>query len=156
MVERFRIDPMDYRGEGYPLNSEFSIAVHALVFLNHKATTLSSEELAKNVCTNPARIRKVMAKLKKAGLIDTKEGIDGGYHFVLDPCKVTLRQISEALELRFVSASWKSGDADMKCLIASGMADIMNDLYTQLDRLCKEHLDDVTIQNIDEKIFHET
>ena len=59
------------------MNSEFSVAVHTLVFLNHMGTTLSSEELAKNVCTNPARIRKIMAKLKKAGLVDTKEGIDG-------------------------------------------------------------------------------
>ena len=47
------------------MTSEFAIAVHALVYLNHKQETLASEELAKNVCTNPARIRKVMAKLKK-------------------------------------------------------------------------------------------
>lgn len=136
------------------MSSEFSVAVHALVFLNHKGVTLSSEELAKNVCTNPARIRKVMAKLKKAGLVDTKEGIDGGYHFVLDPASVTLRQISEALEICFVSASWRSGDTDMDCLIASGMAAIMDDIYGQLDLLCKERLETITIQNIDEKIFH--
>lgn len=136
------------------MSSEFSVAVHALVFLNHKGVTLSSEELAKNVCTNPARIRKVMAKLKKAGLVDTKEGIDGGYHFVLDPASVTLHQISEALEICFVSASWRSGDTDMDCLIASGMAAIMDDIYGQLDLLCKERLETITIQNIDEKIFH--
>ncbi len=121
------------------MNSEFSVAVHTLVFLNHMGTTLSSEELAKNVCTNPARIRKIMAKLKKAGLVDTKEGIDGGYHFILDPAAVTLRQISEALDMRFVSANWQSGDTDMKCLIASGMAAIMDDIYGQLDELCRTH-----------------
>lgn len=48
------------------MTGEFSIAVHALVFLNHhQGEILSSEALAENVCTNPARIRKVMAKLKK-------------------------------------------------------------------------------------------
>ena len=51
------------------MTSEFAIAVHALVFLEHKGIVISSEELAKNVCTNPARIRKVMAKLKRADLI---------------------------------------------------------------------------------------
>lgn len=137
------------------MSSEFSVAVHALVFLNHKGTTLSSEELAKNVCTNPARIRKVMAKLKRAGLIDTKEGVDGGYHFVLDPSSVTLRQICEALEIRFVSASWQSGDTDMKCLIASGMAAVMDDIYGQLDLLCRERLDGITIRDIDKQIFHQ-
>lgn len=49
------------------MTSEFAIAVHALVYLNHKGETVSSEALAENICTNPARVRKVMAKLKKAG-----------------------------------------------------------------------------------------
>ena len=136
------------------MNSEFSVAVHSLVFLNHRGTTLSSEELAKNVCTNPARIRKIMAKLKKAELVATKEGIDGGYHFIRDPSTVTLREVSEALEMRFVSATWQSGDTDMKCLIASGMAAIMDDIYGQLDQLCQVHLDGITIQMIENRIFH--
>lgn len=136
------------------MNSEFSVAVHSLVFLNHRGTTLSSEELAKNVCTNPARIRKIMAKLKKAELVATKEGIDGGYHFIRDPSTVTLREVSEALEMRFVSATWQSGDTDMKCLIASGMAAIMDDIYGQLDQLCQVHLGGITIQMIENRIFH--
>ena len=45
---------------------------------------------------NPARVRKVMAKLKKAGLVATKEGVDGGYHFIKAPAEVTLRRIDEA------------------------------------------------------------
>ena len=48
------------------MNSEFAICVHALVYLDHKAACLSSEELAENICTNAARIRKVLGKLKKA------------------------------------------------------------------------------------------
>ena len=57
------------------MTSEFTIAVHGLVYLHHKNTVLSSEELAENICTNPARVRKVMAKLKKKNLVETKEGI---------------------------------------------------------------------------------
>lgn len=135
------------------MTSEFGIAVHALVFLNHKQTTLSSEELADNICTNPARVRKVMAKLKKAGLIMTKEGVDGGYFFHLEAEKVTLEKISEALEVKFVSAAWRSGDMDMVCLVASGMADIMDGIYAELDLLCKAHLREKTIQDIDQMIF---
>ena len=72
------------------MNSEFTIAVHALVFLNHKRESVSSDKLAANICTNPARVRKIMGKLKKKGLISTKEGVVGGYLFDLDPSKVTL------------------------------------------------------------------
>lgn len=135
------------------MTGEFAIAVHALVYLNHKAVTLSSEELAENVCTNPARIRKVMSKLKKSGIVSTKEGIKGGYLFQLNPSKVTLKDINEAIEMRIVSSSWHSGDSDMECLVASGMAEIMDGIYTQLDAICKNELEKITIADIDSKIF---
>lgn len=135
------------------MTSEFAIAVHALVYLNHRQETVSSETLASNVCTNPARIRKVMAKLKKAGIISTKEGLEGGYHLDNDPSCVTLRQVCDALEVEFVSSSWKSGDQGMDCMIASGMADIMDNIYEDLDELCKKRLEGITIAAIENKIF---
>ena len=60
------------------MNSDFIVAVHALVYLNHKADIVSSEALAKNICTNAARVRKVMAPLKRAGFVTTREGNVGG------------------------------------------------------------------------------
>ena len=31
------------------MNSDFNVAVHALVYMEHKAVTLSSDELAENI-----------------------------------------------------------------------------------------------------------
>ncbi len=135
------------------MTSEFTIAVHSLVFLNHKATVCSSDELAVNVCTNPARIRKVMAKLKKADLVKTKEGSEGGYLFCHKSEDIDLRMIADALQTPFVSASWKSGDPCMSCLIASGMAGVMDELYGELDERCRQRLSEITIQDLDTKIF---
>lgn len=137
------------------MTSEFSLAVHALVFLNHKGETLSSDILAENICTNPARVRRVLSRLKKAGLVQTKEGIDGGYHFCRDPRQLTLDQVAQALEVEFVGASWRSGDQDMDCMIASGMANIMDELYARLDYQCYESLKGVSIADIDRRIFGE-
>jgi DNA-binding IscR family transcriptional regulator len=67
------------------MTGEFAAAVHALVVLNHKNTTVSSEALSKNVCTHPARLRRVLAKLKKTGLVESREGTEGGYSFSGDP-----------------------------------------------------------------------
>ncbi|MDY3617744.1 RrF2 family transcriptional regulator [Agathobaculum sp.] len=136
------------------MNSDFCVAVHALVFLNHKACVQSSDALAENICTNPARVRKVMAKLKKAGFIETKEGSEGGYRFSGDAAAVSLADIAEALDVQFVSSSWHSGDSDMKCLIASGMAGLMDDVFGDLDRLCRERLRQRTIAELDKRIFH--
>lgn len=135
------------------MTGEFGMAVHALVYLNHKQKTLSSEELAENICTNPARVRKVMAMLKKGGLVITREGGAGGYTFVSDPAAVTLRRVADAVGARFVSAAWRSGDTDMECLVASGMANIMDDIYDELDTMCRDRLDRLTISDIDRKIF---
>ena len=135
------------------MTSEFAIAVHALVYLNHRQQTVSSEALASNVCTNPARVRKGMAKLKKAGIISTKEGLEGVYHFEKDSSFVNLRQVCDSLEGDFVSASWKSGDKEMDCMIASGMAAIMDEIYADLDELCRKRLESITIASIEAKIF---
>ena len=135
------------------MTSDFCVAVHALVYLNHKAKVLSSEELAVNICTNPARVRKVMAKLKKAGLLKTREGSEGGYLFTADPGEVSLAAIADVLEIRFVETSWKSGDTDMKCLVASGMAGLMDEVFDDLNEQCRQRLKDVTIGTLDRRIF---
>ena len=111
------------------MNSDFIVAVHALVYLNHKADIVSSEALAKNICTNAARVRKVMAPLKRAGFVTTREGNVGGYRFAGDASAVDLHMVADALNIRFVQSGWHSGDMDMKCLVASGMAGIMDDIF---------------------------
>ena len=96
------------------MNSDFCVAVHALVYLNRRGCVLSSEELARNICTNPARVRKVLARMKKDGLVETKEGSSGGgYRFAKGAGEVSLAQVARALEVRFVSTSWHSGSQEV-------------------------------------------
>ena len=54
------------------MNGDYSLAVHALVYLDHRNTHLPSQILAENICTNAARVRKVMRPLAAAGLAATK------------------------------------------------------------------------------------
>ena len=72
------------------MKSDFSVAVHALVYLSVKGCTLSSDALADNICTNAARVRKVMARLKKAGLVGAREGSEGGFCPQVPPAELTL------------------------------------------------------------------
>ena len=97
------------------MDSSFNLAVHALVCLSHSGRSLSSEALAENICTNPTRVRRVMAGLKKAGMVETREGLDGGYRLTADPASLTLRQVAEAVNTRFVDCAWHSGDIDRDC-----------------------------------------
>lgn len=136
------------------MNSDFCVAVHGLVYLNHKACVLSSEELADNICTNPVRVRKIMSKLKKAGLVETREGNEGGYRFCGNPQKISLALVADALEVRFVSTGWSSGSIDKPCLISSGMAAIMDGILEELNQSCLQHLSRITVADIDRQIFN--
>ena len=135
------------------MTGDFGVGVHALVYLNHKNCYLSSEQLAENICTNPARVRKIMALLRQAGLVETKEGGGGGYFFALQPQHVTLRQVAEAVNCCFASVSKTSGSIDMECQIASGMGSIMEEIYHNLNEECYKQLEHITIKDIDTRIF---
>ena len=136
------------------MSSDFALAVHALVYLGHRAEALTSEALAENICTNPARVRRVMARLKKAGLVETRGWREaGGYFFSRDPETVTLRMVGDALGACFVSAGWKSGDPHMECRVASGIAGVMDGVYADLDRVCRERLDGVTVADLSRRLF---
>ena len=76
------------------MKSDFSVAVHALVYLSVKGCTLSSDALADNICTNAARVRKVMARLKKAGLVGAREGSEGGFCPQVPPAELTLDRVA--------------------------------------------------------------
>lgn len=134
------------------MTSEFCVGLHALAFLNRHPWTVSSETLAENICTNPARVRRVMAGLKRAGFVETREGAEGGYRLCRSPEAVRLADVARALEVRFVGAAWRSGDPDMECLVAAGMADVMDGIYGELDALCYRRLEELTLDDLDRRL----
>ncbi|HJA93175.1 MAG TPA: Rrf2 family transcriptional regulator [Candidatus Eisenbergiella merdipullorum] len=149
------------------MSSNFCVAVHGLVYLYHCRATISSEELAKHICTNPARVRKVMLMLKKQGLVLTREGKDGGYSCGPEAGGITLKHIAEATKMHFAegfrtgkgcpgmegsAASADMKELDMDCLNASGMAQVMQELYEQMDALCMERLSRTTVADLEKRL----
>ena len=135
------------------MDSSFNMAVHALVCLSHSGRSLTSEALAENICTNPTRVRRVMAGLKKANHVETRKGLDGGYRLTADPATLTLRQGAEAGNTRFVDCAWHSGDIDRNCAICSGMAGVMDTLYRNMNEECAAYLSRITITDIETRLF---
>ncbi len=138
------------------MSSDFCLAIHALILLYRRGTTLSSEALAGSICTNPARVRKVMAKLKKAGLVQTREGSEGGYRVEGSADQLRLDRIAEALEVHFVCTNWHSGRsaADLDCMVASGMAELMDGVLSDLDQLCRQRLQQQTLADLEARLPH--
>jgi len=135
------------------MNSDLCVAIHALVYLDHMDCCLSSEKLADNICTNPARIRKVLLPLKRSGFVTTREGIDGGYRFAADAQTLTLSQVAEAMGIDAVTVNWHSGSIDKECLISSGMGGIMDEIVARLNDACIAELGQITIGSIEKRIL---
>ena len=135
------------------MTAEFIVAVHSLIYLNHKGDFRSSEEIAENVCTNPARVRKVMTKLKKAALVETHGGFVGGYRFACKAEAVTLYDVFKAVGERFIKTAWRSGSAEMDCPISAGMGPIMDEVFLSLERCCGEELRQTSLADRDRRLF---
>ncbi len=135
------------------MDGVFIIAVHALVYLGHVEDFVSSEQLAKNICANPARIRKVLSQLRNKGFIETKEGKLGGYKISKNPSSITLKDIACALNSSFAKPTWKSEDFDEKCLISTHIRDVMDTLGQEMDSLLYKFLENISVKEIENQIL---
>jgi Rrf2 family protein len=128
------------------MNSEFTIAVHSLVFLaNLSGNMATSEQIACNVATHSARIRKVMGFLRKAGYVRTKEGIGGGFILDCDPDKVTLAEIYRLTSQGSLKPNWCSGDASQPCMVASNMEKVMDCIFGDAEKQMETFFEQYTI-----------
>ena len=135
------------------MNSEFTIAVHSLVFLAHLPDHMAtSEEIAANVSTHSARIRKVMGFLRKAGYVSTKEGIGGGFILSCNPDEVTLGEIYRLTCQGSLKPSWCSGDENKPCVISSKMDLLMGKVFIDAEKQMEIYFDGHTIGSMLEQI----
>lgn len=84
------------------MNSRLTIAAHILGMLAWNArechASLTSDELAASIGTNPVVVRRVLAQLNAAGLVESRRGASGGSVLARDPRSINLRQAYEAVE----------------------------------------------------------
>jgi len=81
------------------ITSCFALAAHALVLLAHCGTKgATSDDIAKSASTNPARVRRVLAPLVRAGIVAGREGGGGGYTLGRTPDAITLGDVFTAVE----------------------------------------------------------
>jgi Rrf2 family protein len=71
----------------------FALAVHALVLLARMPSPATSAVLAGSVNAHATCVRKVLAPLARAGLVEAFEGRDGGYRLTRSAGEISLDEI---------------------------------------------------------------
>ncbi|WP_456274967.1 Rrf2 family transcriptional regulator [Bacillus sp. AK031] len=135
------------------MNSEFTIAVHSLVYLAYLPDHMaSSQAIAHNVATNPVRIRKIMSLLRGSGFIKTKEGTGGGYTLTADPEELTLGQVYRSVSMGAIKPAWCKGEREESCLISTNIQEVVDGIFFDADQYFADYLDKTTIQSVLNKI----
>ena len=81
------------------ISSRFTVAVHILSLVAIESKELcTSEWIAESVNTNPVVIRRVIGKLRNAGLIQVRRGL-GGASLQRDLTDITLLDVYRAVEV---------------------------------------------------------
>ncbi len=80
-------------------SSRFTVATHILSLLAFCGTErCTSEFVAGSVNTNPVVIRRLLAMLRQARLVDSQGGPGGGWQLLREPGAITLGEIFLAVE----------------------------------------------------------
>jgi len=85
-----------------PTNSRFAVAVHLLtlsVLANGGGgdRVLTSEAMALQVGTNPVVLRRILGRLREAGVVASRSGPGGGWRLTQPPEAITLLDIYRAV-----------------------------------------------------------
>lgn len=85
--------------------------------------TVGVQQLAEFQELSPTYLSKILAKLVKAGMIESSPGVNGGYRLTRNKAEVSFLEVIQAIE---GTASWFHCDAGLEhsgCLIQGVMAD---------------------------------
>jgi Rrf2 family protein len=84
---------------GSPANTRFAVAYHALGLLaSIPDVPLSSAELAGSVGSSPVYLRRVLGALRRAGLVESRPGVHGGWLLARAADEITLGDAWRAVQ----------------------------------------------------------
>ncbi len=114
-------------------DSRLSVVLHILLHLN--ASPVTSETLSTIIHTNPVVIRRILAGLRKHGLVKSEKGHGGGWTLACDLSAVTLRDIYGALgcpSLLAMDLQTESPDCLVQQAVNTALNQVFHDAEAQL------------------------
>lgn len=128
-------------------NSRLSLALHTLGHMaGDPGRTRTSADIADHAGTNPVVVRRVLGRLREAGLLTSEKGHAGGWRLARAPESITLADVYLALEERLVASD--TLETKPSCAVEHALhrrvADVLEDVEKSLvDRLGETSIADV-------------
>ena len=123
-------------------NTRFATAIHIMTLLSRDPQQwLTSEWIAGSVNVNPVIVRKELINLKKAGLIESRQGKEGGARIARNPEKISISEIYVSVKNTEVLGK-KNQNPNPLCTVGKAINKNLESLFNETDNWVLQFLKD--------------
>jgi len=128
-------------------NKQLSDATHIMAYVAlHPNDDLKSDRIAASLNTDPTMVRRLMSKLRKAGLLESTRGI-ARPTLACDPATINLKMIYLAVSTRRELLS-VDRDTSKKCPVGSVVPKVMAGYYREIQSSAEGRMARITLQDV--------
>ena len=129
-------------------NSRLSLALHTLSHMaGEPGRVRTSADIADHAGTNAVVVRRVLGKLRDAGLLRSEKGHAGGWQLAKAADSITLADVYLALDERLVAGS--GGDTEpSQCNVETGLQSRFAEVLEDIEESLVERLRETKIMDL--------
>jgi Rrf2 family transcriptional repressor of oqxAB len=129
---------------------QFALALHTLILIARSPGCATSQALAGSVNTHSSGVRRMLATLGQAGIVDSMEGRDGGYRLAQPPDRITLKDIYCAVANEPLIPN--NRPAAPHCPISAALGSTLNAIVADAEARFQEALARRTLAEVAESV----
>ena len=128
-------------------NSRLSLALHTVSHMASEPERMrTSTEIADHAGTNPVVVRRVLGKLREAGLLISEKGHAGGWRLARNPEDISFADVYLALEERLVATDMNT-DAPV-CSLEHALHIHVGVVLDEIEQSLVEKLGETSISDV--------
>lgn len=131
------------------ISSRFTIALHIFTCVDYfKDQKITSDFLASSIQTNPVIVRKILSKLKNAGLITVARGT-GGISLTRDPSTISFLDVYRAIEPLEEGNLFRFHESpNPACPVGSNIHNLLDDKLMSIQKAMEIEMEKYTLSDI--------
>lgn len=130
-----------------PSNTQFAVAIHVLALLGGvQGTPVSSDTMANSAAVSPVYLRRVLGRLREAGLVESRSGPNGGWQLLRAPSEISLGDVWRAVQdsaTLFGLHAVQPG-----CPVGASVTETLSGIDRQLTSSVEVELDGITVASV--------
>lgn len=128
-------------------NSRLSLALHTLSHMAGDPDRMrTSADIAEHSGTNPVVVRRVLGRLRDAGLLTSEKGHAGGWRLAREPDSITLADVYLALDESLIASG--NEDHAPNCSVEHALHRRVSSIMKEIEQSLVNRLSETTISEV--------